>query len=96
MEKLGYEYVKIKDFTKGLYYFNLADKVYNSAAAKYNLCCYYSLTGNKIKALEYLEKALADKFNDFNHIQNDADLEAIRNELRFTELLKKYFPDKFK
>ena len=96
LANLGYEYLKIKDSVKSLYYLTLADKIYNDASTKYNLCCYYSLTGDTTKALELLTAALEKKYNNYEHIQTDKDLDPIRKEPGFTGLLKKYFPDKFK
>ncbi len=53
--------------------------------AYYNFCCTYSLTGNIVKALDYLEKS---KYYDYNHLLEDKDLDNIRNEKRFKTYLK--------
>jgi len=53
--------------------------------AYYNYSCIYSLTGNKDKAIDYLQKS---KFNDYNHLLIDTDLDNIRNEKRFKTYLK--------
>lgn len=96
LERLAYSYIRKNNFGKGLFYFNTADRVYHDANSKYNLCCYYSLTGDKAKALYYFEEALKNNFTNFDHIQKDKDLDPIRQETRFSELLKQYFPDKYK
>ncbi|MBI1783105.1 MAG: tetratricopeptide repeat protein [Sphingobacteriales bacterium] len=95
-ERLGYSYLRKNGLDKSLYYFNAADRLYHNANTKYNLCCYYSLAGDKPKALDYFEQALKNNFTNFDHIQIDKDLDPIRQEAKFIELLKQYFPDKYK
>jgi hypothetical protein len=58
---------------------------YHLQTAYYDFACAYALTGNKLKALEYLEKS---KFTDYNHLLSDTDLDNIRNEKRFEICLK--------
>ncbi|MFM8492077.1 MAG: TPR end-of-group domain-containing protein [Candidatus Methylopumilus sp.] len=55
----------------------------------YNLTCIYSLLDNKASALTYLRKAIDAGYNDYGNVQNDTDLENIRNEKEFTELNNK-------
>jgi len=55
----------------------------------YNLTCIYSLLNNKTSALTYLKKAIDVGYNDYGHVQNDSDLDNIRNEKEFIELNKK-------
>ena len=95
-DRLAYAYLRKKGFDKSLFYFNYADRIFNTSSTKYNLCCFYSLTGDKTKALDFLEQAFIKKFDNYEHIQKDTDLDPIRKEPHFEELLKKYFPDKFK
>ena len=56
----------------------------------YNLACIHSLEKRTYNALRFLEEALQNGFNDFEHIKKDADLDNIRNEDRFKELVAKY------
>lgn len=55
----------------------------------YTLSCTYSLLNNKPSALTYLKKAIEVGYNDYGHVQNDTDLDNIRNEKEFVELNKK-------
>jgi hypothetical protein len=55
----------------------------------YNLTCIYSLLNNKASALTYLKKAIDAGYNDYGHVQNDTDLDNIRNEKEFAQLNKK-------
>ncbi len=53
----------------------------------YNLACAYSLKGESELALEHLETALDSGFRDFDHIKDDPDLDNIRYEDRYKELM---------
>jgi hypothetical protein len=53
----------------------------------YNLSCAYSLIDNKPLALEYLEKAIKAGYYNYPHMQEDADLDNIRNEQKFKDLV---------
>jgi hypothetical protein len=55
----------------------------------YNFTCIFSLINNKPSALTYLKKAIDAGYNDYGHVQNDSDLDNIRNEKEFVELNKK-------
>ena len=61
----------------------------DDSTALYNLACLYSLTSKKEKALEYLEKSIKAGFTNVGHIQEDSDLDNIRNEEKYKELIKK-------
>lgn len=54
--------------------------------AYYNFSCAYSLINNKPLALEYLEKAIQAGYYNYPHIQEDTDLDNIRNEQKFKSL----------
>lgn len=53
----------------------------------YNSACYHSLLSNKEKALFDFEKAIEYKWNDYGHALQDSDLDNLRNENRFKELM---------
>jgi len=53
----------------------------------YNLACYYSLSGDKGKALEALEEAVDAGLWQADLVNKDADLNNIRTEVRYKELL---------
>jgi tetratricopeptide (TPR) repeat protein len=62
----------------------------------YNTACIASLHKKTSEALQNLETSFQNGYNDFNHIQEDTDLDNIRNTEEFKQLLKKYFPGKAK
>ena len=55
----------------------------------YNLSCIYSLLNNKNLSITNLKKAIDTGYNDYGHVQNDTDLDNIRNEKEFVELNKR-------
>lgn len=61
--------------------------------AYYNLACTYALTGDKKKALNYLERS---RYYDYDHVLNDNDLETLIMEPRFAHFAneaKKHSPN---
>ena len=68
----------------------LLDTNLANGGSNYDAACMYSLMGNKKKALEYLKKSFEDGFYKFNHINRDKDLDNIRNEQEFKDLVEKY------
>ena len=65
----------------------------NNFPALYDMACIRSLTGQKEAAIDYLHQALKNGFNDLKHIQVDPDLDNIRDEAKFEELLQQFFED---
>jgi hypothetical protein len=54
----------------------------------YNLCCTYSLLGDKTDALLYLKRSIDAGYYDYPHFQMDKDLDNIRNEKEFNSLIE--------
>ena len=59
------------------------------ADAHYNLACSYSLLGSVNKALESLGKAIDLGYNDIKHLENDSDLDGLRDEAGYEMLINK-------
>jgi len=57
------------------------------AAVQYNLACAYAQMGKTAEAMAWLERAIDAKFNDWALLKSDTDLDALRAEARFKELL---------
>ena len=65
------------------------DKKYFSgylSGAYYNFSCTYSLLDDKSLALNYLKKSIEAGYLDYWHMQEDSDLDNIRNEKEFKDL----------
>ncbi|MEA2553153.1 MAG: hypothetical protein QOJ65_1329 [Fimbriimonadaceae bacterium] len=52
----------------------------------YNIGCCYALTGDKKQAIEWVDKALALRFEDRAHLQTDTDLNSLHDDPRWNEL----------
>src|SRR5258706_1863567 len=66
------------------------DDNYQNKWQLHNAACIYALAGNKVKALEYLDKSLAAGFDDYNHLVNDRDLLSISILPQYKAMLTKY------
>lgn len=58
-----------------------------AAALHYDLACCLALNGKRAEALDELARAVETGFDDANHAAYDPDLERLRTDPRFTELL---------
>lgn len=57
---------------------------------RYNLACSYALTGQKPEAIEALRRAIEDGYDDLHYLEVDRDLETLRDEPEYRQLLKDY------
>jgi tetratricopeptide (TPR) repeat protein len=55
--------------------------------ALYNIACAYSLMGDKEKALQYLARSIDAGYMDFGHMERDTDLDSIRQEQQYKEIM---------
>ncbi|MSR53405.1 MAG: hypothetical protein EXS09_08950 [Gemmataceae bacterium] len=58
--------------------------------ARYNLACSLALTRHKDEAIAELREAVQLGYRDFDFIKQDRDLDAIRRDPRFREILREY------
>ncbi|HEY6065526.1 MAG TPA: tetratricopeptide repeat protein, partial [Thermoanaerobaculia bacterium] len=65
-----------------------AARGHREGASLYNTACALSLKGDKAQALDYLQKSLEAGFDDVNLFRKDDDLDNVRGEPRYRELLK--------
>jgi tetratricopeptide (TPR) repeat protein len=56
--------------------------------AAYNIACGYALLGKTKKALDWLEKSVEHGFNNFRHMENDPDLDSLRDEERYKKIIE--------
>lgn len=56
----------------------------------HNMACIYSLAGNSLKALEYVDKSLAAGYRDYLHLVNDRDLVTIMKLPQWKAILTKH------
>lgn len=60
-----------------------------SSSVLYNTACAYALAGNRDKAIEMLDRAITEGYKDKAGIAGDPDLEGIRADPRFAEIVKR-------
>jgi len=85
--KLASLYYSEKNYKKAIEnYLKLVPN--KNPAVLYNLACTYSLINNKSDALKYLHEAIDNGFSQVSLLKTDADLENVRGEKEFAEILK--------
>jgi Flp pilus assembly protein TadD len=62
----------------------------NDALAHYNLACSYALLKKPDHALRTLRQAVELGYRDFRYMREDRDLETVRHDPRFRQLLREY------
>ena len=62
----------------------------NDPLAHYNLACSYALLKRPDQAMKTLRRAVELGYRDFRYMREDRDLEAIRHDPRFRQLLREY------
>ena len=66
----------------------LVELVPGDGVAHYNLGCSLALMGYTKEAVDALRKALSRGYNDIDYLESDRDLDSIRNEPEYRELLR--------
>jgi tetratricopeptide (TPR) repeat protein len=60
------------------------------ALAHYNLACSYALLKRPDQAIKTLRRAVELGYRDFRYLREDRDLDSIRHDPRFRQLLREY------
>lgn len=90
--QLGYIYGQLGNVDKEVEHYRQALAIYPEyKEIHYNLACAYIDLGQKKKALDSLARALELGFSSRQLLETDGDLDALRPEPRFKELMQKYF-----
>jgi len=88
---LGNLYTRRGDYEKGLEIDKRLVKLRpDDPIVHYNLACSLSLTGQLGAALSELEKAIEQGYVDYSYMLKDKDLEKVRNDPRFFDLIAKF------
>ena len=91
--KTGMEHHQNKEYDKAIEIFkrisNKFPKENGGFTAAYNVACAYALKGEKAPALQWLETSLDNGFDQFDHIEKDTDLDSLREEPKYKELMNR-------
>ena len=88
---LGDAYTRKAEYRKGLEIDQRLTKLKpRDPTVFYNLACSYSLLKMKDAAIKALKKAIELGYDDFDYLSTDKDLENIKTDKRFKQLLIKY------
>ena len=86
--ELGHVYTRARRFEEGLAVDQeLVRRAPQDPTVRYNLACSLALLERKGEALDALEKAVALGYEDPEHLVADPDLESLREEARFLEIV---------
>ncbi len=90
----GFQAYQVKDYDKALDRFkkileikDLGGGAIKKAELHYNIGCVYALKGDKADAIASLKLAMKEGYTDFAYMKKDSDLECLREEPGFKELL---------
>lgn len=62
----------------------------NDPLAHYNLACSYALLKRPDQAIKTLRRAVELGYRDFRYMREDRDLDSIRHDVRFRQLLREF------
>lgn len=68
----------------------LVERFPQDHVARYNLACSLAMTGQVKQAISALSQAIELGYDDFAHIEADSDLDALRDQSSFQELLRRH------
>jgi tetratricopeptide (TPR) repeat protein len=68
----------------------LVQLVPGDAVAHYNLGCSLALSGDVKEAIQSLRQALRQGYSDIDYLEADRDLESVRNQPEYEELLREF------
>jgi len=89
LQWLGHAYTRLDRYEDGLRIdLKLSELVPEDPVVRYNLGCSYALTGRKDEAFVTLAKAAHLGYRDPEHYRADPDLESLRSDPRFGEMLR--------
>ena len=86
----GYELHQSGQYLQAIPSFaHAAEFGYRPATALYNIACGFARLNDKENALTWLERALANGFNQPETLRSDSDLDSLRSDPRFQQLISK-------
>lgn len=92
---LGLVYHALNRYDSAIHYIGMAlQKEPTRSDAAYQLGCTYALAGKAEEAVRYLRQAMETGYKNKENLLTDPDLEGLKNNKGFRELLDKFLPDR--
>ena len=101
-ELIGQGYLKMKRYDEAKGYFEQAFQIALTRDKRYNGNDFHELVsscaneGETALALQWLETILKEGYDDYERLQHDRALEVVRKTQKFKDMMREYFPEKFK
>jgi hypothetical protein len=88
----GWTQFQADEFEKAIYFYEIAAKAGKEDSLRkryiyYNLACAYARTKNRKRALDNLDLAVKHGFNDIDYLEQDEDLDFIRESKEFQKII---------
>lgn len=87
---IAFAYLLLQNYAKAIHHFEIARRISpRDQLTLYNLACAYALSGGKAtQAIEALQASVEAGFDDYQHIENDPDLESLRDDARYQRVVE--------
>ncbi len=68
----------------------LAELIPDDFVVRYNLACSLAVSGHRREAIVALRAALEQGYDDFEYLENDGDLDSLRDDPTYVALMREY------
>jgi tetratricopeptide (TPR) repeat protein len=68
----------------------LAELIPDDFVVRYNLACSLAVSGHRREAIVALREALEQGYDDFEYLENDGDLDSLRDDPSYVALMREY------
>jgi beta-lactamase regulating signal transducer with metallopeptidase domain/tetratricopeptide (TPR) repeat protein len=85
---VGNDLLRLRKFDETIDAYKQAIRLnHKNSSVMYNMACAYSLRGDVNSAIEWLQRAVEQGWDDADHMQNDSDLTNARRDRRFEDIV---------
>ena len=84
--RVGFSRHNLKQYKQAIEAWERSEKINSNPFVTYNLACAYALSGDKEKALWWLDKAIDAGYTDMKNFKVDTDLDSLRGTKEFKDL----------